>query len=705
MLRHIVPLLLLISFLFQPFSLQSAQAGTVQLFKTGQTKCYDPSSNTWNEISCSGTGQDGDKQAGVAWPSPRFSDNNDGTVTDNLTGLIWLKNANCKETVGGIAKTEGNLVWQDALTWSNNLASGFCGLTDGTVAGDWRLPNPRELLSLVDRQNRWPSLPSDHLFTDVQGFNWTSSSYKPNTTYAIFVNIDTGTVINNPKTAYSSPARHYVWPVRGGQSSLSASPAVHAFGSLPVLSSSAPQTVTLVNNGASDIVVSSISTAGSDSSMFTVDTGDGTGGTCGTTPTLAPAGSCTVTVTFSPTNTGARSSALRIRSNDAASPKDIGLSGTGEGYTISTSVIGGNGTIDCQSPVAPAASSNCTISPSAHYHLATFTDNGDDKLSSVTNNSYTINAVSTDHAISGSFAVNSYTVTFESNGGGTVNSQTVVYNTTATEPVAPIKTGSTFDGWFSDSGLTTPFNFATPVTADITLYAKWIINSYTVSFESNEGSAVSSQTVNYNATATEPAAPTRTGYTFGGWFSDSGLTAAFNFATPVTADITLYAKWTINSYTVTFDSNGGGTVSSQTVVYNTSATEPVTPTKTGSTFGGWFSDSGLTAVFNFATPVTADITLYAKWISGSYTAPKAKVASTDYTGAQAAYSAAGTTSGSVIKLLEGTLVENFTADRNITVTLDGGYNTLYEGIQSETTINGVVTLKSGTTIIAQLRIK
>ena len=66
-------------------------AGTIQLPRTGQTKCYDTSGT---QISCTGTGQDGEIQAGVAWPSPRFVDNGNETVTDNLTGIMWSKNAN-----------------------------------------------------------------------------------------------------------------------------------------------------------------------------------------------------------------------------------------------------------------------------------------------------------------------------------------------------------------------------------------------------------------------------------------------------------------------------------------------------------------------------------------------------------------------------------------------------------------------------------
>ena len=83
-------------------------------------------------------GDDGDLEKGAAWPSPRFTDNSNGTVTDNLTGLVWLKNANCF----------GSRTWATALSDANALNSGECSLSDDSSAGDWWLPNVRELQSL-----------------------------------------------------------------------------------------------------------------------------------------------------------------------------------------------------------------------------------------------------------------------------------------------------------------------------------------------------------------------------------------------------------------------------------------------------------------------------------------------------------------------------------------------------------------------------
>ena len=158
---------------------------------------------------------------------------------------------------------------------------------------------------------------------------------------------------------------------------------------------------------------------------------------------------------------------------------------------------------------------------------------------------------------------------------------------------------------------------------------------YTVTFESNGGTPVVSQTVAENQVAVKPADPTRSGYIFGGWYQDSACTIAYDFATPVTGNLTLYAKWTEETvvvYTVTFESNGGTAVTSQTVAGNQVAVKPADPTRSGYTFGGWYQDSACTIAYDFATPVTGNLTLYAKWTSqggspggsgggGNYTPP------------------------------------------------------------------------------------
>lgn len=165
---------------------------------------------TRNLCPCYGPNDDGALRKGVLWPISRFTNNNNGTVTDNLTGLIWLRNANCFSA----------RKWADALDDANGLANGFCSLTDGSTAGQWRLPNVRELLSLIDYNSSSPAFPPNNPtgfpFTNLQPSvrYWSSTTVANNSLAAWNIDFDIGTVNRNaPKTT-----TFYVWPVRGGQS-------------------------------------------------------------------------------------------------------------------------------------------------------------------------------------------------------------------------------------------------------------------------------------------------------------------------------------------------------------------------------------------------------------------------------------------------------------------------------------------------------
>jgi len=172
--------------------------GPAPLPKTGQTTSYE-------------TGDDGDLQMGVVWPNPRFTDNADGTITDNLTRLIWLKDANCF----------GVRNWGNALSDVNGLANGTCGLTDGSTAGDWRLPNVRELLSLIHYGFYSPALPNTtgtgqwtagDLFTDqISSYYWSSTTNTDSTSGAWGVYFDYGDMDHGQKSG-----DFYVHAVRGG---------------------------------------------------------------------------------------------------------------------------------------------------------------------------------------------------------------------------------------------------------------------------------------------------------------------------------------------------------------------------------------------------------------------------------------------------------------------------------------------------------
>ncbi len=166
-----------------------ANIGTAPVEKTGQTLPY-------------AAGDDGSLQKGVAWPAPRFTDNVDGTVTDNLTGLIWLQDAN----------RGGAMTWTAAVAYCNGLADDGAALTDGSAAGDWRLPNIKELLSLVDFSMASPPLPAGHPFTNVQTLAyWSSTTNASFSDNAWFLYVDSGYTSFTVKTN-----TNYVWPVRGG---------------------------------------------------------------------------------------------------------------------------------------------------------------------------------------------------------------------------------------------------------------------------------------------------------------------------------------------------------------------------------------------------------------------------------------------------------------------------------------------------------
>ncbi|MDT9721941.1 InlB B-repeat-containing protein [Paenibacillus sp. ClWae2A] len=118
--------------------------------------------------------------------------------------------------------------------------------------------------------------------------------------------------------------------------------------------------------------------------------------------------------------------------------------------------------------------------------------------------------------------------------------------------------------------------------------------------------------MNYKELAKVPSTPTREGYAFKGWYTDTILTNAYNFGSQVLGPITLYAKWA-PTFTVSFDSKGGSAVNTQSLEYNAKAKAPTSPTRTGYVFNGCYVDEALTEAYNFDNPVTTALMLYAKW--------------------------------------------------------------------------------------------
>jgi len=159
-----------------------------------------------------------------------------------------------------------------------------------------------------------------------------------------------------------------------------------------------------------------------------------------------------------------------------------------------------------------------------------------------------------------------------------------------------------------------------PKGSTVEVYKVQIMGFPKISFDSNGGSAVSEiQMDSYNATATQPANPTKQGFTFDGWYYESTFENAMDWTAGITKSMTLYAKWTavqapVVNYTVTFDSNGGSAVQPQTVESGHVATAPADPVKSGYTFKGWYLGA---AIYNFATPVTGNITLTASWMENT----------------------------------------------------------------------------------------
>ena len=192
------------------------------------------------------------------------------------------------------------------------------------------------------------------------------------------------------------------------------------------------------------------------------------------------------------------------------------------------------------------------------------------------------------------------TVTYK-DGSGEYAKQIVQAGEKAVKPDDPKVNGLTFGGWYTDEDCTdgNEYNFTAPVTKGMTLTAKWTANSYTITFDTGGGSAIDPITQGYDTTINAPAAPTKTGYTFMGWEPEIP-------ATMPAEDMTITAKWRINQYTVTFDTNGGSAVAPITQDYGTAITAPADPTREGYTFIGW--DKAIPA-----TMPAGDMTITAKW--------------------------------------------------------------------------------------------
>ncbi|MCK7488538.1 MAG: InlB B-repeat-containing protein [Bacillus subtilis] len=207
---------------------------------------------------------------------------------------------------------------------------------------------------------------------------------------------------------------------------------------------------------------------------------------------------------------------------------------------------------------------------------------------------------------------NDYTIDFVENGGSEVASITQGYETTIVMPSDPTRTGYSFAGWYSDPELTIPYVISTMPLDGITLYAEWTINEYTISFNENGGSLVDDITQNYATSILEPENPTRVGFTFLGWYSNTELMILYEFLAMPAENITLTALWQVNNYTIFFQENGGSVVADFTAAYGSSISAPISPTKSGYTFAGWYANSELTTEYLFTTMPPNDISPFSQ---------------------------------------------------------------------------------------------
>jgi uncharacterized repeat protein (TIGR02543 family) len=238
---------------------------------------------------------------------------------------------------------------------------------------------------------------------------------------------------------------------------------------------------------------------------------------------------------------------------------------------------------------------------------------------------------SADETLYAKWSANRLVVTYETNGGSPIsNTATGSGGSIANAPAVSTKTGYDLVGWYSDSALTVPvtFPYIHGQVTNFTLYAKWALATYVVTFEYNSatgGNSAGTASYTYLGTPVTLPTPTRNGYVFAGWYAEAGLStlvggAADSFTT--TSHTTLYAKWTPNNLVVTYNSNGGSAVSAGSTTSGAIINSaPSAPTKAGYIFGGWYSDSQLTnpASFPYQHNQIANFTLYARWTSGTYT--------------------------------------------------------------------------------------
>ena len=213
------------------------------------------------------------------------------------------------------------------------------------------------------------------------------------------------------------------------------------------------------------------------------------------------------------------------------------------------------------------------------------------------------------------WTLNSYTVTFQPANGAAPTTATADYETTISAPAQPARANYTFAGWFTSASGGTHVTFPYTVSGDATLYAHWTGAPRTVAFEPGNGDAAFVDSTEFGAILPAPAEPTRAHYSFVGWFTAAGGGTNVSFPYTVTTNATLYAQWTIDSHTVTFEPGNGEASSSTSADYGSSMAAPTQPSFIDHSFDGWFTAATGGTKVTFPYTVTGDTTLYGHWTS------------------------------------------------------------------------------------------
>lgn len=291
--------------------------------------------------------------------------------------------------------------------------------------------------------------------------------------------------------------------------------------------------------------------------------------------------------------------------------------------TTTANSTGGTASVN-KSSVEYGGSAIWTATPSTGYNFSKWSNGS-------TANPLTVSNITANTHITPVFVLKSYTVTWNPNGGSvSPTSTTKTHGSTLGTLPTPTRAADaqytyTFKGWFTAATSGTQISASTTVTGNVTYYAQWTatLRSYTATFNGNGGGTPSPSTITKTYGSELGTLPicSRTGYTFLGWYTASSGGTKISSTTKITGTVTYYAQWSINSYTLTYNVNGGNAVSpaSKSVQYGSAYGTLPTPTKSSDakytyTFAGWFTAaSGGTQVTANTTMGASNTTIYAHW--------------------------------------------------------------------------------------------